>query len=84
MHLSNTFVPLFIAGLVSLVSTQSIDPSTVDEATKGEAHSHITGGKYTEALLQSNGVTISKAHARFSVCKSRELRRRLNRTPAHP
>lgn len=41
-------------------------------------------GKGTKALLQRNGARTSKAHALFSVCKLQEIRRRLNRTPAHP
>jgi hypothetical protein len=35
MH-QNTFVALFIAGLVPLAASQTIDPSTVDQSTKGE------------------------------------------------
>lgn len=36
MHLSNTLVAFFVAGLVPLTFAQSIDPNSVDEATKGE------------------------------------------------
>lgn len=35
MHSSNTFIALLVAGLVPLALSQTIDPSSVDQATKG-------------------------------------------------
>lgn len=35
MH-SNTFVALLVAGIVPVAISQAIDPSTVDQATRGK------------------------------------------------
>lgn len=34
--LSNTFVTLLVAGLVPIAISQTIDPSSVDQATRGK------------------------------------------------